>query len=85
MNAQVKQLPPIEPQPAYVPKLTSLEELSATWAIPLEFLQRSCRSRCADPLPTFKIGRWHRVDLSDPRLAEWLERRRRNIGGRNDR
>jgi hypothetical protein len=67
------------PTTANVPQLVSLQELAKIWELPYSWLKEACRSRCADPLPTFKMGRYHRVDLADPSLAAWLARRR--VGG----
>jgi len=75
----IPQLRKPEPQPmsvAQVPRLVSLEELAKLWGLPLSWLRESCRTRCADPLPVFRLGRYVRVDLSDQALAAWIQRRR---------
>lgn len=59
-----------------VPKLVSLDELSKLWGLPLTWLRENCRTRCADPLPVYRCGRYVRVDLNDPALAAWIQRRR---------
>ncbi len=64
---------------AHVPHLVSLDALAKHWSLPLSWLRENCRSRCADPLPIYRCGRYVRVDLSDPALTDWLRRRR--LGG----
>jgi hypothetical protein len=64
-------------QPSTVPRLVSLQQLAELWQMPYSWLKEACRSRCADPLPRFQFGRYPRVDLNDPALAAWLNRRRR--------
>ena len=59
-----------------IPELVTLEELAERWALPLSWLRETCRSRCSDPLPCVRFGRYVRVDLADPALVEWLNRRR---------
>ena len=65
---------------AHVPQLVSLEELAERWHLPLTWLREACRSRCADPLPVYRCGRYVPVDLNDSALAQWLNRRR--VAGR---
>lgn len=67
--------PALQPMPQ-LPKLVSLEELSRHWGLPLTWLREACRTRCADPLPVYRCGRYVRVDLNDPALAAWIQRRR---------
>jgi hypothetical protein len=59
-----------------IPKLVALEELAKLWTLPLSWLREACRSRCSDPLPCVRLGRYVRVDLADPALVEWINRRR---------
>jgi hypothetical protein len=61
---------------ADVPQLVSLEELAERWHLPLTWLREACRSRCADPLPVYRCGRYVRVFIGDPALLDWLNRRR---------
>jgi hypothetical protein len=64
----------------HIPELVTLEQLAERWQLPLSWLRENCRSRCADPLPVYRCGRYVRVDLSDSALAQWLNRRR--VAGR---
>jgi hypothetical protein len=68
-------------QPAHVPNLVTLEKLAELWALPETWLREACRSRVADAdkLPVYRLGRYVRVDLNSPELAQWLNSRR--IGG----
>jgi hypothetical protein len=59
-----------------IPHLVTLEQLAERWQLPLSWLRENCRSRCEDPLPIYRCGRYVRVDISDPALFEWLNRRR---------
>jgi hypothetical protein len=77
MIAEIRKPEPArQAQPAHVPRLVTLEELAQQWALPITWLRESCRTRCADPLPIFRMGRYVRVDLADPELELWLSRRR---------
>jgi hypothetical protein len=77
-SPMVKKVEPISIQS--VPHLAELKELAERWALPLSWLREACRSRCPDPLPCVRLGRYVRVDLTDPALVEWLNRRR--VAGR---
>ena len=68
-------------QPTPVPYLVSLEELAKRWSLPITWLREACRSRVADAdkLPVLRLGRYVRVDLNDPALAQWLSARK--VGG----
>jgi hypothetical protein len=79
MSSPMEKAESISSQP--VPHLAELKELAERWALPLSWLREACRSRCADPLPCVRLGRYVRVDLADPALSEWLNRRR-VAGGR---
>ena len=62
--------------PLRIPQLVTLEELAERWAVPLTWLRENTRSRCIDPLPCFRMGRYVRIDIQDPALLDWLNRRR---------
>ena len=65
---------------ANVPHLVSLKQLAEIWQMPYSWLKEACRSRSADPLPRYQFGRYARVDLNDPELGAWLNRRRAKGG-----
>jgi hypothetical protein len=62
--------------PLRIPQLVTLEDLAERWTVPLTWLRENTRSRCSDPLPCFRMGRYVRIDIQDPALLEWLNRRR---------
>ena len=80
MSSQMMRKPESWPVLQPIPQLAALEKLAEQWAVPLSWLREACRSRCADPLPCVRLGRYVRVDLADPALLEWLNRRR--VAGR---
>ncbi|MFY9743189.1 MAG: hypothetical protein WA252_01725 [Candidatus Sulfotelmatobacter sp.] len=59
-----------------IPALVTLQELAKLWALPVSWLFHHTRAGVADPLPIVRLGRYCRVDLGDPKLAAWLNRRR---------
>ena len=60
---------------AHIPQLVTLDQLAEWCQPPLSWLRENYRSRCEDPLPVYRCGRYVRVDLNDPALMEWLNRR----------
>jgi hypothetical protein len=65
--------PPAEER---IPQLETLQFLARHWNLPLTWLQHYTRAGVADPLPIVRLGRYCRVDLNDPALLAWLNRRR---------
>ena len=77
MIAEIRKAESLRQAPsAHVPKLIGLDQLAEIWNLPITWVREACRTRCADPLPCFRMGRYVRVDLNDPALGEWLDRRR---------
>jgi hypothetical protein len=60
----------------HIPQLVTLKVLAERWSLPLSWLHHSTRNGAVDPLPIVRLGRYCRVDLADPALAQWLNRRR---------
>jgi|GEM_PF-3602191 len=60
----------------HIPQLVTLEVLAKRWNIAITWLQHYTRAGVADPLPVIRLGKYVRVDLADPALAAWLNRRR---------
>ena len=56
-------------------ELLTLEQLAGLWQISAKKLRRACGNRHSDPLPCIRLGHSIRFNLSDPRLAAWLDRR----------
>ena len=46
------------------------EELAQRLKLPVSWVREKTRSRCPDPMPCFRIGRYVRFDWR--RVAEWL-------------
>jgi hypothetical protein len=65
------------PLDSKLPKqLVTTKELAEKWSLPLSWIVDHCRVRCADPIPSFRLGRYTRFDLESPELAAWLARRK---------
>jgi len=63
-------------EPQRIPKLETLQVLAKHWNVGVTWLQHYTRSGVADPLPCVRLGKYVRIDLADPKLADWLNRRR---------
>jgi hypothetical protein len=50
-------------------------ELAERWAVPETWVRERVRSRCDDPLPHVKLGKYVRFRWGSPELEEWAERR----------
>lgn len=59
-----------------VPALVTLKELAERWNLPISWLKEYCRTRCSDPIPCYRLGRYVRLDVNDPALSAWLARRK---------
>ena len=57
-------------------KLCTLKVLADLWDVPVSWLKEYSRSRCSDPIPCYRLGRYVRVDPQSPDLAAWLARRK---------
>jgi hypothetical protein len=57
-------------------KLCTLKDLAELWNLPVSWLKEYSRSRCSDPIPCYRLGRYVRVDPQSPELAAWLARRK---------
>jgi hypothetical protein len=57
-------------------KLCTLNDLAELWNPPVSWLKEYSRSRCSDPIPCYRLGRYVRVDPQSPELAAWLARRK---------
>ena len=65
------------PPESKLPKqLVTAKVLSERWDLPKSWIVDHCRSRCADPIPCFRLGRYVRFDPESPELAAWLARRK---------
>jgi hypothetical protein len=57
--------------------LTS-EDLAKRWRVPPTWIRDQTRSRCADPIPHTRLGRYVRFSFGSPELNQWWMRRRYN-------
>jgi hypothetical protein len=58
------------------------EELARRWSVPESWIREQTRSRCGDPLPCIRFGKYVRFIWASPELNAWLERRMRNGRGK---
>jgi hypothetical protein len=65
-----------ETQQVGIPQLFTIEDVAKRLALPVTWLREACRSRCADPIPAIRLGRYVRIDMADPALMAWINRRR---------
>jgi hypothetical protein len=64
-------------------EVLNVEELAARWRLPRTWILENTRSRCADKIPHFRLGRYVRFAYGSPELIAWLERRM--VGGSSKR
>jgi hypothetical protein len=50
-------------------------ELAARWAVPETWIRERVRTRCEDPLPHVRFGKYVRFRWGSPELEGWAERR----------
>jgi hypothetical protein len=63
-------------------ELLTAGELAARWKIPTSWVREWTRSRCSDPIPCLRLGRYVRFALS-PELIAWWQRRRSGYQNRH--
>jgi hypothetical protein len=56
-------------------------ELATRWAVPETWIRERVRTRCEDPLPHVRFGKYVRFRWGSPELEGWAERR--IVGGSN--
>jgi hypothetical protein len=56
--------------------LIDAPELARRWHLPESWIREQTRSRCADPIPHLRLGRYIRFEWGSPELTAWLARRR---------
>jgi hypothetical protein len=67
--------------PPFFEVLTA-KELAGRWRVPESWIREQTRSRCADPIPHVRLGRYVRFSWSSPELAGWWKRRQSTAGSR---
>jgi hypothetical protein len=56
-------------------EVLTAEELATRWRVPETWVREQTRSRCADPIPHIRLGRYVRFSWNSPELAAWWKRR----------
>jgi hypothetical protein len=59
-------------------EVLTAEELAALWRVPVSWVREQTRSRCADPIPHIRLGRYVRFGRDSPELGAWWNRRRKS-------
>ena len=57
------------------------EELARRWKVRPSWIRQQSRSRCADPIPHVRLGRYVRYSFGSPELNAWWERRQYRARG----
>ena len=57
-------------------ELIDAPELAKRWGLPASWIREQTRSRCSDPIPHLRLGRYVRFEWGSPELASWLSRHR---------
>ena len=56
-------------------EVLTAEELASRWRVPESWVREQTRSRCLDPIPHIRLGRYVRFSWNSPELAAWWKRR----------
>lgn len=56
-------------------EVLTAEELASRWRVPESWIREQTRSRCVDPIPHIRLGRYVRFSFGSPELTEWWNRR----------
>lgn len=56
-------------------EVLTAEELASRWRVPESWIREQTRSRCVDPIPHVRLGRYIRFSWGSPELMEWWKRR----------
>jgi hypothetical protein len=67
--------------PPFFEVLTA-KDLAARWRVPESWVREQTRSRCADPIPHVRLGRYVRFSWNSPELAAWWKRRQSSTRNR---
>jgi hypothetical protein len=59
-------------------EVLTAEELARRWRVPSSWVREQCRSRCCDPIPHARLGRYVRFSWGSPELTQWWARRQSN-------
>lgn len=56
-------------------EVLTAEELAQRWRVPPSWVREQCRSRCSDPIPHVRLGRYVRFSWGSQELRDWWRRR----------
>jgi len=56
-------------------EVLTAEELAQRWRVPPSWVREQSRSRCSDPIPHARLGRYVRFSWGSPELTQWWSRR----------
>jgi hypothetical protein len=56
-------------------EVLTAEELAERWRVPESWVREQTRSRCTDPIPHVRLGRYVRFSWGSPELNSWWARR----------
>ena len=56
-------------------EVLTAEELASRWRVPESWVREQTRSRCVDPIPHVRLGRYVRFSWGSPELTDWWKRR----------
>ena len=56
-------------------EVLTAEELAKRWHVPESWVREQTRSRCSDPIPHVRLGRYVRFSWGSPDLNSWWARR----------
>ena len=61
-------------------ELIDAPELAKRWRLPTSWIREQTRSRCSNPIPHLRLGRYVRFEWGSPELVAWLSRHRSRKG-----
>jgi hypothetical protein len=56
-------------------EVLTAEDLAQRWRVPPSWVREQCRSRCSDPIPHVRLGRYVRFSWGSAELTDWWRRR----------
>jgi hypothetical protein len=59
-------------------EVLTADEVAQRWRVPPSWVREQTRSRCSDPIPHARLGRYVRFSWGSPELTQWWIRRQSN-------
>lgn len=59
-------------------EVLTAEQLAERWQLPTSWIREQTRSRCPDPIPHTRLGRYVRFSFGSPALNDWWQRHQHN-------